>query len=142
MPHNIELPNLYQFLRRILIDAKADPLLGAVVIQDDEIEWLEKFLQPADFELHFKATKMEGGDPDNPVYAQHYQVVGDGADIFSLLTEAMLQNHQFADQVVHAAQYYRDHVPRCPSCSKRHFSQERPVMDWTFKPHTDGNSKT
>lgn len=127
------MTNLYDFLSRVLNDATSNPPYS-VNMTAAEIDWLKQYLSDPGVELHFKARQV-GEKNGEPVYAQDYAVAGDGVDIFSLLTEAMLQNGQIADLVIMAANFYKEHVPNCPDCSKRHFGQEKPAKDWTFKPH-------
>lgn len=126
------MQNLYDFLRTILDEAESNELYVKLNILD--LEWLRQYLQEPGSELHFKAREI-GSVNGEPVYAQDYAVKGTAVDIHSLITEAMLQNHQFADIVVSAAAFYREHVPKCPDCSKRHFSNEKPVLNWEFQPH-------
>lgn len=138
------MTNLYDFLRRIRTEAinaspNCVPLTEQptkyVAITEQDLDWLKQFLRAPDFKLEFKATKTGETPQGEPVYAQDFAIAGEAVDIFCLLTEAMLQNHQFADQVVAAASFYREHVPKCPDCSKRHFSNQKPVMSWDFSPH-------
>lgn len=67
--------------------------------------------------------------------AQDYAIAGNGVDVFSLLSEAMLANYQFATQVRMAADFYKEHVPKCPDCSKLAFGMAKPPMNWNFSPH-------
>lgn len=138
------MTNLYDILRKI--KAQADKAVSVnkklgesdnwfASITTEELDWITNYLKPADMELHFKAAKIDQNEQGEPIYSQHFQIVGEGVDVFCLLTEAMLQNHQFADQVVAAASFYREHVPKCLDCQKRHFSLERPVLNWKFLPH-------
>lgn len=128
-----KLMTLYEFLGNILSTAKASG--GTIHLIEEEVAWLEAYLAPADFLINFKAHKVGETEKKEPIYRQDYQIVGDGADVFCLISEAMLQNHQFAEQILTAASFYKDHVPKCPDCSKRHFGQKRPVMNWNFQPH-------
>lgn len=137
------MQNLYDFLREVLNQAEnatpgAAPIAGSdkiyIIVDKNDVEWLQQYLQEPETDLHFKAREI-GNVNGEPMYAQDYAVKGTPVDIHSLITEAMLQNHQFADIVVSAAGFYREHVPKCPDCSKRHFSSEKPVLNWEFQPH-------
>jgi hypothetical protein len=137
-------PNLYDFLRQIR-DQAAKGVPGAAPISRDlyvtltrnELAWLEHFLKTPDQELHFKGKRV-GGTADNPVVAQDYMIAGDQVDIFSLLTEAMMQNPTFAQLVQGAAKFFQDHVPSCPHC-KAAVLQHAMQPSWEFAPHPDPN---
>lgn len=116
------MTNLYDFLRRVLSDAQRQlpntaPLIsnGArlVAINDQDIEWMAQFITGPDIEIHFKAKRVGGTDED-PILAQDYAIKGYGVEVFQLLTEAMMANGHFANQIVLAANFYREHVPNCP----------------------------
>jgi hypothetical protein len=136
------LPNLYDFLRQLKRQADrgipgAAPLGNGdkyfLTITEQEKGWLESFLKPADMELHFKGRRV-GGTDDNPVVAQDYLIVGDQVDIFSLLTQAMMQNPTLAELVQAAAKFFQDHVPSCEHC-KAAVLQYTVHPSWEFKPH-------
>lgn len=138
------MTNLYELLNKILTAAKrsvpgAVPLGNSdkrfVALSDDEIAWIEQFLDQPDLQLHFKAKHVRNTPEGEPVYAQDFAIAGAPDTIFCMLTEAMLQNHQFADLLMMATSFYKEHVPKCPECSKRHFSGQKPKLDWTFSPH-------
>jgi hypothetical protein len=133
------LPNLFDFLRdlRLRAESKVKAPGGGegymLVMTSEELDWLNSFLRPADFELHFKAHRV-GGSDDFPVYEQHYLIAGEEVDIFSLLTEAMLQNHTFAHLIQASAKFYQDHVPTCQHC-KDAIIQATVEPSWEFTPH-------
>lgn len=133
-------PNLYDFLRQIRNQA-AKGVPGAAPISRDlyvtitrnELAWLDQFLVGPDQELHFKGKRV-GGTAENPVVAQDYMIAGDQVDIFSLLTEAMMQNPTFAQLVQGAAKFFQDHVPSCEHC-KAAVLQHAGHPSWEFQPH-------
>lgn len=135
-------PNLYDFLRQIR-DQAAKGVPGAAPISRDlyvtitrnELAWLDQFLVKPDQELHFKGKRV-GGTDDNPVVAQDYMIAGAQVDIFSLLTEAMMQNPTFADLVQGAAKFFQDHVPNCQHC-KDAVLRAAMKPSWEFQPHPD-----
>lgn len=138
------MTNLYDFLRQLKAQAEkaipgAAPLANAdrifVTISQADREWLAQYMTDPENLIQFKANKV-GEQPDGePIMAIDFAIAGNGLEIFCLLTEAMLQNFQFADQVLKAAAFYRDHIPGCPDCSRRHFGQDRPDLNWIFSPH-------
>jgi hypothetical protein len=135
------LPNLFDFLRdlRLRAESKVKAPDGGegymLVMTSEELDWLESFLRPADFELHFKAHRV-GGSDDSPVYAQHYMVAGEQVDIFSLLTQAMLQNATFADLIMVSAKFWQDHVPNCQHC-KDEITHSTVQPSWKFGEHPE-----
>lgn len=138
------MTNLYDFLRAIRTQGKratpgAAPLGNAdklfITISQEELAWLDQYFQSPDAELHFKAKATGEMKGDEPVMALDFAIAGDGFEIFSLICEAMVQNYQFAEAVLKAASFYRDHIPTCPTCSKKHFGNQKPVLDWRFLPH-------
>lgn len=126
------MTNLYEFLRRVKTDAVGP--YGDFTITEDEWNWLEQYLQAPDHQIHFKARKV-GEENGEPVYAQDYAIAGDTVDIFSLLTEAMMANSNFAGLVGAACKFFDEHVEKCPDCDARldYANPEKP--DWTFVKH-------
>lgn len=127
------MTNLYDFLRRILDDSTGQPP-NSVNVTQEEIAWLKSFLQAPGIELHFKARKVDEKDGE-PVYAQDYAIAGDGVDVFSLLTEAMMQNANFATLVIAAGQFFKDHVPFCAECQAALDEVDPSRPSWKFLPH-------
>ncbi len=138
------MQNLYDFLRRVLTDAQRQlpntaPLgndgARLVRITDDDIEWLTQYMRGPDVELHFKA-KIVGGTPEDPLMAQDYAIKGEGVDVFSLVTEAMLANPHWANLVLLAANFFKDHVPECTDCRQALINaREKQAITWNFTPH-------
>jgi DNA-directed RNA polymerase subunit RPC12/RpoP len=118
------MTNLYEFLRK---------MLDSSYVSLEDREWLEQFLKVPENQLDFKSRRV-GGTDDNPVMAQDYAIAGTQLDIFSLLTEAMMQNPTFADLVMGAAKFFQDHVPNCQHC-KAAVLQATTKASWEFKPH-------
>jgi hypothetical protein len=138
---NKNLPNLYDFLRALSEQAQravpgAAPISSGIylVIGEAERDWLIQFLTEPDAELHFKAKKV-GGTEEDPVVAQDYMIAGAEVDIFSLLTEAMMQNPTFAKLIQGAACFYQDHVPTCPDCQAKVLEAAQQPPSWEFSPH-------
>lgn len=133
------MTNLYDFLRRIADAAEKDKELGAVVIQDTEIEWIRQFLQAPDVEINFKARKTGDEVEGEPVYAQDYAIKGQPFEIYTLLTEAAMQNPVFCDMLFAASGFMTGHVDECEKCSaylqKAREDFQNQVFDYTFKPH-------
>jgi hypothetical protein len=122
------MTNLYDFLRRILNDPRSP-------ITEGDVEWLQQYLESPGHEIHFKAHQV-GEKNGEPVYSQHYAIAGGGEEVFSLLTEAMLQNPSFANQVVLAARFWFEHLPFCDTCKTRFFgAQQTGQVSWIFSPH-------
>lgn len=142
--------NLYELLRHIHKMASngvpgAAPLSRDryVTISDEQLAFLEHYLQGEDVVIHFKARRVGGTDED-PVMAQDFQIAGEGVEVFCLITEAMVNNFQFATIIQNAVGFYRDHIPNCIHCQKKHFGQELPDLDWQFahpKPDADAKNK-
>jgi len=140
--------NLYELLRHVHKMASngvpgAAPLSRDryVTINDEQLAFLEHYLQGEDVVLHFKARKVSEQADGEPIMAQDFQIAGEGFEVFCLITEAMVNNYQFATIVQNAVGFYRDHIPTCVHCQKKHFGQEPPDLDWQFnhpKPATDG----
>lgn len=128
------MTNLYDFLRRIADEVKHGE--SHIFIRQEEVTWLNQYLQSPEHELHFKARQV-GYDEikKEPIMALDLAVGGDGLEIMAMICEAMVQNFQIADIVLKAASFYRDHIPTCPECQKRHFGLNTPAKDWTFTPH-------
>lgn len=130
------MTNLFDFLRWIKSEVEHHGFHNknfALTISEEQYAWLQQFLHPSDMELHFKGRRV-GGTDDNPVVAQDYLIAGDQVDIFSLLTEAMMQNPTFADLVQGAAKFFQDHVPNCQHC-KDAVLQHAMQPSWEFTPH-------
>lgn len=88
-----------------------------------------------DNEIHFKSRRVGGTDED-PVMAQDYAIKGEGVDVFQLMTEAMLQNPHWANLVLMAANFFKDHVPECPDCRQALINaRENQQTSWNFTPH-------
>ena len=122
------MTNLFDLLRR-LIDNPRTPL------SEDDVKWIEQYLAGPDVEIHFKAKKA-GGDDENPIMAQDYAIMGEGVEVFQLLTEAMLQNPHWANLVLLAANFFKDHVPECPDCRSALINaREKLVTSWKFTQH-------
>lgn len=125
------MSNLYDFLRK---------MLDSGYVSLDDREWLENYLKAPDVLINFKARRV-GGTDENPVMAQDFQIAGDGLEVFCLITEAMVNNYQFAEIIQGAVGFYREHIPNCPICSTKHFGPKEPTKDWNFshsKPGQDG----
>lgn len=138
------MTNLYDFLRELFSYAqgvpaggKADGIQRATLIplSEDQFAWLAQYVAAPENLLEFKANKVGEKEDGEPIMAMDFAIAGDGLEIFCMVTEAMVQNFQFADIVLKAASFYRDHIPNCPQCSKRHFGQQKPVLNWDFSPH-------
>lgn len=136
------MTNLYEFLRKLKAQADRAISVNKKLGESDnwfcsmttaERDWLEEFLQVPENQLDFKSRRV-GGTDDNPVMAQDYAIAGTQLDIFSLLTEAMMQNPTFADLVMGAAKFFQDHVPNCQHC-KAAVLQATTKASWEFKPH-------
>jgi hypothetical protein len=133
--------NLYDFLREILSYAQGVPAGGEpdgiqratlIPLSEDQFDFLKQYMTEPDVQVHFKARRVGGTDED-PVTAQDYAIAGDAVDVFSLLTEAMLANYQFANLVNAASRFYWEHVGNCPECLKH--TKRPPFLNWDFKPH-------
>lgn len=141
------MTNLYELLAGIANQARngvpgAAPLSRDryVTITDEQLEFLENYLKAPDVLINFKARRVGGTDED-PVMAQDFQIAGEGLEVFCLITEAMVNNYQFAQIIQNAVGFYRDHIPNCPICAPKHFGAREPAKDWTFthaKPEQDG----
>lgn len=139
------MTNLYDLLRRVKADAEkatpgtvplSNPPARFVPITDQDLEFLNQFFQATDVDLHFKARDTGEKDKDGEaIMAVDLAIAGDGFEVFAVLCEAMVQNYQFADMAMRAVAFYRDHIPNCPECSKKHFGQQKPVLSWKFEPH-------
>jgi hypothetical protein len=127
------MTNLYEFLKMILDDARRSAY-NTVNISTADQDWLEQFLTAPDAELHFKAKRV-GGTDDNPEMAQDYAIAGAEVDIFSLITEAMLQNSTFALTIQRAAYFFQEHVPTCPDCQATILRDATKPPSWEFLPH-------
>jgi len=126
------MTNLYDFLRRVYADSQGT---DTVNITSGDRQWIEQYLTGPDIEIHFKAKRV-GGTDDDPVLAQDYGIKGEGVDVFQLVTEAMLQNPHFANLVLLAANFFKDHVPECPDCRKALIdARESQRINWNFTPH-------
>lgn len=122
------MTNLYDFLRRL--HAEPDKPLTA-----DEVQWIEQYMTAPDNEIHFKSRRV-GGTDDDPVMAQDYAIKGEGVDVFQLITEAMLTNPHWANLVLMAANYFKDHVPECTDCRQALIdARETRRTSWNFSPH-------
>lgn len=127
------MTNLYDLLRRLLNDPRT-PLTA------DDTTFLENYLTAPDVLINFKARRV-GGTDEEPVMAQDFQIAGEGLEVFCLITEAMVNNYQFAGIIQNAVGFYRDHIPNCPICAPKHFGAREPDKTWIFshnKPETDG----
>lgn len=135
------MQNLYDFLRRIKRYAELTHVEGIydptnkIKITEQEYDWLNQFLQAPDHELHFKAKKVGTSEEGEPMYAQDYAIAGDMVDIFSLLTEAMFQNANFASLVKSAAKFFDEHIPNCPDCKEALLELDPFRTNWNFSPH-------
>lgn len=135
------MTNLYDFLRNIKEQAQGPH--GDAVISEEQWNFLEHYLAGEDVLINFKARRI-GGTDENPVMAQDFQIAGEGLEVFCLITEAMVNNYQFAQIVQNAVGFYRDHIPNCPICAPKHFGRKAPDNNWIFshsKPDTDAESK-
>lgn len=136
------MTNIYELLRLILQAAKVSPK-HHVFLSSDEIKFLEHYLTAPDTLIQFKSYKTgklvpievedpavaqryidEGyqieGKPAEPEISYDLSLAGNPDDIFVLLSEAMMQCPNFANIVVGAARYFKEHVPTCPICEQNH----------------------
>jgi|SRR4051812_36613911 len=153
-------PNLYDFLRTIFEAAKTSPK-NHVFLTNGDLEWLEHFLRASDTELRFKSYftgKLKLIEVEDPEVAQKYiedghhidgkpaepeisydlGIAGKPVDVFTLLTEAMTLNPNFASVIIAAGRYYQEHVPHCPHCQEHHDPAAEHVdiaeiTTWEFK---------
>lgn len=123
------MTNLYDLLRRIRTRGKL------FVITNDELEWLDQYMAKPDHELHFKARKVGHNEQGDPIYAQDYAIAGEALEVFSLVTEAMLQNASFASLVGAAHSFYTKHVPTCPECLEAMAEVDPMDPVWKFETH-------
>lgn len=132
------MTNLYDFLRSLLDQAdnqdksQCGPMPTTVTRED--LDWLRQYMRAPDHQIHFKARKV-GEENGEPVYAQDYAIAGNAVDIFSLLTEAMMQNASFAQVVGCAYRFFVDHVPTCPDCQASMADADPHFANWKFSPH-------
>lgn len=141
------MTNQFEFLRKVLEAGRKAPMVNykhTIKIAHEDLQWLDQFLKAPDHELHFKARHTGQYKNREPVYAQDYAVAGEPVDIFSLLTEAMMLNSQFARLVIGAARFYAEHVPTCPICKERHAEPSCETDSWDFSPikNSDDESTT
>lgn len=144
------MTNLYELLRGIVAQADSRPPGAApissdhlVAINPEELEWLRNYLTAPDVLINFKARKV-GEEPDGePIMAQDFQIAGDGFEVFAMICEAMINNYQFADMINRANAFYRDHIPTCLCCQKKHFGAKEPEKNWVFshQPNLGNNGK-
>jgi hypothetical protein len=130
------MTNLYDFLRYI----REEHQTGDVTLSPEQLQFLEEYLSPPDVIINFKAHRV-GGTDDDPVMAQDFQIAGDGLEVFCLITEALMNNYQFAQIIQKAVAFYREHIPTCPICAPKHFGAIAPANNWIFshvKPEKDG----
>lgn len=127
------MTNLYDFLRKIYEQAKADDL-NVVQPSDEDLRWLEQFLQAPDVEIHFRAVDTGERIAGDPVMSQNYTIAGDEAQIFSLIVEAALINPRFQKVLRVVLEFIDSHVPTCPACQNRHNEGQKcpPNTAWGF----------
>jgi hypothetical protein len=143
------MTNLYELLRQILATYD-DPITGLdpnntepgqlVRVSPEMADFIRNYLTGPEVLINFKARKVDTNAEGEPIFAQDYQIAGPPEEVFCLLTEAMIQNYQFATLIQGAASFYRDHIPTCAHCQKRHFGSAEPERNWIFdhpKPETD-----
>lgn len=137
------MTNLYDFLRGIYEDANKSTESydssreKTVKIRREDIPWIEQYLAGPDHEIHFKARAIGEERGGEPVFAMDFGIKGTGVEIFQLLTEVMLQNATFADLVVKAGLFFRDHVPTCPACQAELKKVANNQTSWELKPHAN-----
>jgi hypothetical protein len=128
------MTNLYDFLRRLLNDSQGSPPF-TVNISQAERDWITQFITEPENEIQFKSRRVGGTDED-PIMAQDYRIKGEGVDVFQLVTEAMLANPHWANLVLMAANYFKDHVPECSDCRQALINARENVRtSWNFTPH-------
>jgi len=128
------MTNLYDFLRRLLNDSQGSPPF-TVNISQDERDWIIQYMNAPENEIHFK-TRRVGGTDEDPIMAQDYAIKGEGVDVFQMVTEAMLANPHWANLVIMAANYFKDHVPECADCRQALINaRENQRISWNFIPH-------
>lgn len=126
--------NLYDFLRSI--QYRAGGPSGDFTITEEEWIWLEQYLHGPGHEIHFKAREVGLNSNNQPEYQQDYAIKGNPVDIFSLITEVMIQNANFAKLILMAASFYDDHIDHCSEClesvRQAHLKYN---SGWNFNPH-------
>jgi hypothetical protein len=112
------MTNVFDFLRRLLEDSRADQDNQVTLTAADRV-WIESFLRDSDDFLHFRARATGVYDAHgDPIVEQHLALGGDEFSVFSLMCEAALRNKRFARMVEATHNYMQDHVATCPDCQR------------------------
>lgn len=136
------MTNLYDFLRRTLANAKANPA-NNIHVSAEDMAWMEMYLKAPMDEIHLQARPTGRVVEGEREMETHFQVAGDPADVFSLLCEAALANPTLWTMIRGCAAYLADHVHECDACMAKMREYETTPPDdrnWQFKPlnHTNG----
>lgn len=133
------MTNLYDFLRRIQSAYFESVPGGFYKISPEDMEFIEQYLKEPEAMIQFKARKTGEERDGMPVYAQDYAIKGEPYEIFTLLTEAAMQNPVFCDMLFAAYGFMTEHVGKCEDCQanleKAREDFQNQVFDYTFKPH-------
>lgn len=114
-----------------------------IILSKEDQQFLEHYLTTPEHMIFFKGYKTGKLVPievEDPAVAQRYidngyeidgkpaepevsydlSLAGWPDDIFVLLSEAMMQCPNFANIVIGAAKFYKEHAPGCPICQQNH----------------------